>query len=228
MGLMITPFEEKGDEIKIVPRRLRSFEGRIDHVMQRILSGKDRGGTKADARRIPLSVRELMYERLHNPNEHDASQLDKRCFTSADVCIGEPGGSGAIVCLYSHHLVRDIINSLSPVSSYPLTVHKETYREIKKEAFVFSGEDLEYLACDSLAIPDKREALWKHLLGDDLYADTLDSFEGGDIKDVMGVNFFRFGGIRPLDVQSRSEHYKIEIGVNRPNMLVGMLSESWK
>jgi len=137
------------EPVKNSPSRLQIFSGKLAEVIPRMLSGKNDTGEIVDVKRTPMSIKQLIYERLHNEYQQDRNNLRSRDFNVSDIMIfSEEGG---VVGLYSNAVVREIVNSVSPAKvikhgDETFSISAEQYEAVKKGGFFIDREFLLKLA----------------------------------------------------------------------------------
>jgi hypothetical protein len=222
-----------------VPTRFRSFEGANLYNMPLLLSGKDESGNIIDVPRLPMTPKQLLYERVHGSNEHDRNLLRDNYVYTACAVIGDPQGSGEVVVgLYNDPVVRELVNSLNPNSVLQrgsLPVDADHYHAIRKNGFVISSNTANRLRHNKYNKKKVREAFWDYVAEGDarLVMDNLALVQeknGGDMKNSMGLWLYSNPGLGLLCVGSVGSLSSLAIGGrnldNDGGRLIGVAPEA--
>lgn len=188
-------FREPGINI---PRRLRSFSGRTIDQMPTLLSGKDKNGNVVDVPRVPMTPKQVLYERAYGKNRHDRKLLRNADVDTACAIIGNPDRSGEfVVGLYSDPLVKKLIAGLNPrsyIREGSLQIDMDVYQTIKKNGLVISSDKAHKLFyLDDVHF---REKFWDYVIEGDakLIRKNLSFIPprryGGNMEDKMGLQLF--------------------------------------
>ncbi len=222
----MTEFQERSN-IRIVRRgievpRLKYFRGKINHNMPLLLNGTDNEGNVVDVPRTPMTLAQLLNERVNGTNVHDRDLLRGDYPGVAFAEIVDPSESGEIkYALYSQSLVRGLFNSLnqeSNIKNRGLVITPEQYAEIPNSDCMVVPKDIAAdLRNNGLSHPDKRREIWVYgAEGDESLVDgNLDLVKqriGGDISNRMGIFPSSYSGLRSwyvngLDGNNRSDAY---------------------
>ena len=218
-------------------KRLRLFNdegwgGVNDHgfQMQLMLSGKDVKMKVVDVRRKPITIKELLYERLFGPNDHDRDLLRENTIDTSVIAIGDPNDSGEVIIgLYSDPLVRDLVHSIqeySPIrSNDAIPVSIDLYHSIRGRAFIIRPEEKSSLRKNGFNEQRLREEFWNYVAeGDEtLVRETLE-IVGGDMSSSMGVYLSPTSGMRLVSVGPIYEHSNAYCwnGLSGGSRLIGM------
>jgi len=210
-----------------VPRRFRSFYGRIVNQMPLLL---------ADGR-VPLTPKQLLQERVHGENAHDRKLLQDNYINTACAVITDSEGE-VLVGLYSDPLVEELINSLNPGSrlqSGSLPVDADAYQQIKKnKAFVISPDEASNL-CNSWYNEQRvRESFWDYIAEGNAqlvreYLRLVQEPRGRSMKKYMGLWVSSRPGLRLLFARAVDDLYAglagddIHLGYD-DGLLVGVVS----
>ena len=194
-----------------IPLRLRPFYGTNTDLMPLLLSGKNKKGKVADVKRTPITVKQVLYDRIHSKHENERIHLRHSSIDTGDVIIVDPKGSGeTIIGLYTNPSVKELVHSLnpkSPLEKGSLLVSTEQYQAIKKEAFVLSPKVANALRDYYYNEQKAREGFWDYVAEGDtgLVRDNLAFVQksyGGDMSDRMGLYLDSNPGLRLLCARS--------------------------
>ena len=220
-----------------VPLRFRSFYGKPIDQMPFLLSGMNEKGEVVDIKRVPITIKEVLQERVHGENEHDKVLFRDNYVTTSVAIIVDPDKSGeAIVGLYSDHLVRDLVHSLnskSALQSGSLPITTDQYQAIKENTrFVFSPDVANALRSNAYNELKSREGFWDYVTEDDtnLVRDNLalvNAAVGGDMSDRIGLYISGSPGLRFVWLGSVGNYSDADSGYNLSTYgrLVGKAAE---
>lgn len=221
-----------------VPLRLRSFYGRNIDQMPLLLSGKDKEGEVVDVVRTPITVKQVLYDRVHGTHENDRTLLRDNYVDTGVAVIVDPNGSGeAIIGLYADPIVQELVHSLnpeSPLKAGSLPVDTDQYQAVKKGAFVLSPEVANALRSNPYSEQKTRERFWDYVAEGDasLVRDNLtlvQEVNGGSMKDRMGLYLSSSPGLRLVCVGSVGDVNSSASGdddlSNMYGRLVGVVAE---
>lgn len=215
-----------------VPMRLRSFYGRNIDQIPLLLSGKNAEGEVVDIKRVPVTVKQVLYDRVHGEHEHDRTLLRDNYIDTGVAVITDPDGSGEVVVgLYSDPAVKELVHSLnpeSPLKSGSLPVISDQYQAVKKEALVLSSDVANALRSNAYSQQKEREGFWDYVAEGDagLVRDNLalvQEANGGDMSDRMGLWVSSNPGMRLVCVGSVGSNYSYALGDYNLDYLYGRL-----
>ena len=198
-----------------VPRRFRSFYGRNIDQMLLLLSGEDEAGDVVDVPRVPMTLKQLLYERVHGENVHDRKLLQDNYVDTACAVISGDSSGEVLVGLYSDPLVKELIHGLNPGSRLQggsLLVGADAYQEIKENAFVIPSDAVSNLRSSPFDEQVVREGFWNYIAEGDaeLVRDHLSLVQerrGGSMKNRMGLWVSPNPGLRLLCARSVGGYY---------------------
>jgi len=150
----ITHFQEP---VKNSPSRLSGFNGKFSEIIPRMLTGKNEAGEIVDVMRTPISLKQLIFERLHNEYQLDRNNLRSKNLSVGDIMISSD--EGGVIGLYSNPVVRELVNSITPAKEIKhslnlFSVNSEQYEAVKKGGFFIDQEFL-------LKLAYTREGIWE-------------------------------------------------------------------
>ena len=221
-----------------VPLRLRSFSGKAIDQMPLLLSGKDEQGEVVDVVRKPITVKQVLYDRVHGTHKNDRTLLRENNICTGVAAIVNPNGSGeAIIGLYADPIVQELVHSLNPESlkAGSLPVNTDQYQAVKKGAFVLSPDVANALRSNPYSEQKTREGFWDYVAEGDasLVRDNLTLVQavvGGSMKDRMGLYLSSKPGLRLVSVDFVGHFgYSCAVGINGLSLhsgcLVGVAAE---
>ncbi len=211
------------------PLRFRSFYGRNIDQMPLLLSGKDEKGNVVDVPRVPMTPKQLLYERVHGGNKHDTKLLRDNYVDTACAVIGDPSGTREVLIeLYTNPVVRELIHALNPESTLhlgSLQLNPDQYHAIKENgAFALSSATAGNLRESAYSEQKTREAFWEYVTDGDkqLVKDTLELYKG-TLENRMGLYVPSVQGLRLLFVGSVDGNNSNADGSSSLNDSIGRL-----
>ena len=195
-------FQEKSGIIveivkKIEVPRLRYFRGKINHTLPLLLSGTDEDREVIDIPRTPMTLKQLLDERVNSTYRFDRDLLRKGYTDVAFFEIGNPDNSGEIkYALYSQPLAKELFNSLNPRSNIvnrKLFITPDQYHAIpEQDSLVIPADVANDLRKKGYSHPDIRRKIWVYgAEGDESLFDgslgLVQQLIGGDFSNRMGI-----------------------------------------
>ena len=222
----MSEFQEKSG-ITIVKEievpRLRYFRGKINHNLPLLLSGTDENGDIIDVKRTPMTLKQLLSERVNSIYKHDRDLLRNNYTDVAFFEMGNPDNSGEIkYSLYSQPLAKRLFNSLSPESNIEngkLVITPDQYHAIpRKDSLIIPVNVANDLRENIYGHPDIRRKIWVYgaegnesLVDGNL--DFVHQIAGGDFSNRMGIYPSSYPGLGSWYVCRVDDYYGSVAGV---------------
>ena len=179
-----------------VPLRLKSFYGRNIDQIPLLLSGKNEAGETVDIKRVVITPKQVLSDRINGTNEIDMKLLRDNYVDTGAAVIVDPNGSGeAIIGLYSNPAVKELVHSLDSKTNLvkgSLQISNDQYQAIRKDAYVISADAANSLRNDGYNENKVREGFWEYIAEGDakLVKDTLKLVQDtkkGNFDNRMGL-----------------------------------------